>query len=60
MFRFEKQIFVSAIMLFGCNLSSMNSLEFVSLNNQKCKVRLEISNINSNEPIVYPFNIKNK
>ena len=45
-------------MFFGCNLSSVNSLECVPINNQECKVRLEIVNVNSNEPIFYPFSIK--
>ena len=36
---FVKQIFVSAMMYFGCNLSSGNLLEFVSINNQEYKVR---------------------
>ena len=49
MFGFMKQIVVSTMMLFGCNLSSINPLEFVSMNNQECKVRLEIDNVNSKE-----------
>ena len=57
MFRFIKQIFISALMYFG-NLSSVNSLECVSMKNQECKVRPEIVNINSNNPIFYPFSIK--
>ena len=28
------------------------------MNNQVCKVRPEIVNINSNEPVFYPFSIK--
>ena len=51
MLRFVKQIFVSAVMFFGCSLSSVNPLEYVSMNNQKCKVRPEIVNVNSNEPL---------
>ena len=35
MFKFVKQIFVSAIVFFGCNLSSVNPLEWVSMNNQE-------------------------
>ena len=58
MFRFVKQIFVSAIMFFGYNLLSVNSLECVSIKNQECKVRPEIINVNSNEPIFFPFSIK--
>ena len=62
MFRFVKQIFISAMMLFGCNVSSVNSLNAVpkciSMNNQECKIRPEIININSNEPLFYPYSIK--
>ena len=57
MFRFVKQIFVSAMMFFGCNLSSVNPLECVSMNNQEFKVRPETV-VNSNEPLFYPFSIK--
>ena len=28
------------------------------MNNQACKVRPEIINVNSNEPVFYPFSIK--
>ena len=52
-----KQIFVSTLMFFG-SLSSMNPLECISINNQKCKVRPEIVDVNSNEPIFYPFSIR--
>ena len=30
----------------------------VSMNNQECKVRLEIVNVNSDKPVLYPFSIK--
>ena len=58
MFGFVKQIFVSTMMFFVCNLSSVNSLECVSMNNQECKLRLEIVTVNSNDPVFYPFSIK--
>ena len=57
MFRFGKRIFVSTMMFFGCNLSSVNLLECVSMSNQECKVRPEIVHVNSNEPVFYPFSI---
>ena len=57
MFKFIKQIFVSALMFFD-SLSSVNPLECVSMNNQECKVRSEIVNVNNNEPLFYPFSIK--
>ena len=31
---------------------------FINLNNQACKARPEINNINSNNPVFYPFRIK--
>ena len=55
MFGFVKRIFVSAMMFFGCNLSSVNPLECISMNNQGCKIRPEVVNVNSNEPLFYPF-----
>ena len=58
MFGFVKRIFVSAMMFFRCNLSTVNPIECVSMNNQECKVRPEIVNVNSNEPIFYPFSIR--
>ena len=57
MFKFIKQIFFSTLMYFG-SLSSVNPLECISMKNQECKVRPEIVNINSNDPIFYPFSIK--
>ena len=47
MFRFIKQIVISALMYFG-NLSNVNSLECVSMKNQKFKGRPEIVDINNN------------
>ena len=44
-------------MFFG-SLSSLNPLEYISMKNQECKVRSEIVNISSNDPIFYPFSIK--
>ena len=57
MFKFIKQIFVSTLIFFG-NLSNVNPLECVLMNNQECKVRSEIVNVNSNDPLFYPFSIK--
>ena len=57
MFKFIKQIVISTMMFFG-SLSSVNPLQCVSMNNQECKVRFEIVNVNSNDPIFYPFSNK--
>ena len=39
-------------------LSNVNSLECVSMNNQECEIRTEIINLNTNEPMFYPYSIK--
>ena len=44
--------------MFLGSLSSVNPLECISMKNQECKVRPEIVNINSKDPIFYPFSIK--
>ena len=57
MFAFIKKIFyIGSLFLSG--LVSTTSLNFISMKNQECKVRSEIINVNSNEPVFYPFSIK--
>ena len=51
MFRLIKQIFISAMMVFS-SLPNVNPLECISMKNQECKVRPEIVNINSKNPIL--------
>ena len=57
MFAFIKKIFHIGA-LFLSSLVSATSLNCISIKNQECKVRPEIINVNSNEPIFYPFSIK--
>ena len=40
------------------NLSYVNSLECISVNNQECKARPKIINVNNDEPVFYPYSIK--
>ena len=56
MFGFIKKCFFTAMTFF--NLSDVISLECVSMNNQGCKIRTEIINLNTNEPMFYPYSIK--
>ena len=44
--------------LFLSNLLNTTPLSCISMNNQACKRRLEIINVNSNEPVFYHFSIK--
>ena len=43
---------------FNFNLSVLNSLKCVSMNNQECKIRTEIINFNTNEPMFYHNSVK--
>ena len=53
MIRFIIKVFVVAMSFFSCN-----ALKCVSMNNQECKVKPEIININSNKPSFYHYNVK--
>ena len=57
MFRFIKKIFLAGS-AFLSSLMSTTSSSCISMNNQACKVRPEIVNVNSNESVFYPFSIK--
>ena len=46
MLRFVKQIFISAMMFFSCNLSNVNILKHVLMENQDCKIWPQIVNVN--------------
>ena len=53
MFRYIKKVFIAAMPFFSCNAP-----KFISMNNQECKVRLEVINIHNNEPSFYPYSVK--
>ena len=57
MFGFIKTIFLTRL-AFLSSLVSTTPLSYILLNNQACKVRQEIINVNSNKPVFYPFSIK--
>ena len=57
MFRCIKNCFFIGS-LFLSNIVRTTSLGCISMNNQVCKARPEIFNVNSNNPISYPFSIK--
>ena len=50
--------FFTAMAFFSCNVFTVNSLKSVSMNNQECKIRPEIINLNNNEPLFYSYGIK--
>ena len=58
MFGCIKKVFFTAKASFNFSGLSVNSVECVSMNNQKFKLRPEIINFNTNEPMFYPHSIK--
>ena len=57
MFRFIKKVFFVGLAILS-RFTSINSLSYISMNNQARKARPEIINVNSNNPVFYPFSIK--
>ena len=55
-FSFVKKVFVLGLTVLSSSITG--ALNCVSMNNQKCKARPKIVDINSNSPMFYPFNIK--
>ena len=43
------------MMSFSCNVLKVNPLGCVSMNNQECKIITKTIDINSNDPLFYPF-----
>ena len=62
-FRFVKKVFFVGLTILS-NFTNVNSLlnaiplNCISMKNQECKTRPQVVNINSNNPIFYPFSIK--
>ena len=36
----------------------VNSLKYISMNNQECKARPKIIDVTNNEPVFYPYSIE--
>ena len=56
-FGFVKKVFFVGLTILS-SFTSVNSLSCISMNNQECKVRPQIVNVNSDEPVFYPFSIE--
>ena len=60
MFVFIKKVFFTGLTILS-NFTNVNFLlNCISMKNQECKIRPEIINVNSNEPVFYPFSIKTR
>ena len=55
-------IFVKKVFFLGLTIlpNFTDALDCISMENQECKTRPQITDINSNNPIFYPFSIKTK
>ena len=59
MFGFLKKSFFTGMTFFSYNVLNVTLLKRVSVNNQECKIRTEIIDINNNEPLLfYPYSIE--
>ena len=57
MFKFVEKVFFMGLTILS-NFANVIPLSCISMKNQECKVRPEVININSNEPVFYPFSVK--
>ena len=56
-FRFVKKVFFVGLTILS-SFTNANALNCVSMNNQECKTRPEIVNVNGDEPVFFPFSIE--
>ena len=56
-FRFVKKIFFIGLTILSDFTNASSSLSCISMKNQECKTRPQVVNVNSNNPIFYPFSI---
>ena len=54
MFGYIKRCFYAGL-VFLLTLASINLLSCISMNNQECKVRPQVSNVNGDDPVFFPF-----
>ena len=55
-FSFVKKVFVLGLTVLSSSITG--ALNYISMNNQECKIRPEIVDVSSNNPIFYPFSVK--
>ena len=56
MIGFVKKVFFVGLTILS-SFTSVNSLSCISMNNQECKTRPQVVNVNGNEPAFFPFSI---
>ena len=56
-FRFVKKVFFVGLKILS-GFTNKNSLSCTSMNNQECKTRPQVVNVNGDEAAFFPFSIK--
>ena len=56
-FRFIKKVFFVGLTILS-GFTNANSLSCILMNNQECKTRPQVVNVNGDEPVFFPFIIK--
>ena len=55
MFQFIKNVFFIGLTVLSDFINASSSLICISMKNQECKTKPQVINVNSNNPIFYPF-----
>ena len=56
-FRFVKKVFFVGLTILS-SFVSINALNCISVNNQECKTRPQVINVNGDEPLFFPLVLK--
>ena len=56
-FRFVKKVFFIGLTILS-SLTNANSLSCISMNNQECKTRPQVVNVNGDEPVFFHLVLK--
>ena len=56
-FGFIKKLFFVGLTILS-SFTNANLLSCVSMNNQECKTRPQVVNVNVDEPVFFPFSVK--
>ena len=58
-FGFGKKVFFVGLTILS-GFARVNSLSCISMNNQECKTRPQVVNVNGDEPVFFPFSIETR
>ena len=56
-FRFFKKVFFTGLTILS-DFTNGNTLSCISMNNQECKTRSQVINVNGDQPVFFPFSIE--